>query len=67
MADLQRMKSAVEVRPAVMPRGKIDPEDVRRLMTKHGRGLRMSGSGTCEACKGSGMMNDKFLFSNISL
>ena len=67
MADLQRMKSAVEVRPAVMPRGKIDPEDMRRLMTKHGRGLRMSGSGTCEACKGSGMMNDKFLFSNISL
>ena len=67
MADLQRIKSAVEVRPAVMPRGKIDLEDMKRLMAKHGRGLRMSGSGTCEACKGSGMMNDKFIFSDISL
>ena len=47
-----RMKSAVEVRPE---------------MTKHGRGLRMSGSGTCEACKGSGMMNDKFIFGDIAL
>ena len=60
-----RMKSAV-VRPAVMPRGKIDPEDMRRLMTKHGRGLRMSG-GECEMCKGSGMMNDKFIFGDIAL
>ena len=66
MADLQRIKSAVEVRPAVMPRGKIDPEDMQRLMAKHGRGLRMAGD-ECEACKGSGMMNDKFIFSDIAL
>ena len=59
-----RMKSAVEVRPAVMPRGKIDPEDMRRLMTKHGRGLRMSG-GECEMCGGS--MNDKFIFADQAL
>ena len=61
-----RMKSAV-VRPAVMPRGKIDLEDMKRLIAKHGRGLRMSGSGTCEACKGSGMMNDKFIFADQAL
>ncbi len=64
MADLQRIKSAVEVRPAVMPRGKIDLEDMKRLMAKHGRGLRMAG-GECEMCGGS--MNDKFIFSDIAL
>ena len=64
MADLQRIKSAVEVRPAVLPRGKIEPEDMKRLMAKHGRGLRMAG-GECEMCGGS--MNDKFLFSDIAL
>ena len=60
-----KMKSAV-YRPAVekpiMSRGKFDPSKI-----KHGRGLRMSGSGTCEACKGSGMMNDEFLFQDIAL
>jgi len=66
MAELQKIRSAVEVRPAVMPRGKFVPEDMKRLMAKHGKGLRMSGSGTCEACKGSGM-NDKLLFSDIAL
>jgi len=43
-----RMKRAVEIRPAVMPRpavihrGKFDPSKL-----KHGNGLRMSGSGNC--------------------
>ena len=62
-----KMKSAVEIRPAVMPRGtavmprgKIDPSKL-----KHGNGLRMSGSGNCEVCGGS--MNDKFLFADASL
>jgi len=41
--------------------------DMKRKMAKHGKGLRMSGSGACEACKGSGMMNDKFLFADIAL
>ena len=54
------------MRPAVMPRRKIDVDEMKKNMTKHGKGLRMSGSGTCEACKGSGM-NDKFLFSDIAL
>ena len=54
-----KMKSAV-VRPAVMPRRKLDISHL-----KHGKGLRMSG-GACEMCKGSGM-NDKFLFSDIAL
>jgi len=40
MVDQQRIKSAVEVRPAVMSRGKFDPEDIKRLMAKHGKGLR---------------------------
>jgi len=54
MAELQKN------RPAVMPRGKLDPSKI-----KHGNGLRMSG-GECEMCKGSGM-NDKFLFADASL
>jgi len=53
MAVLQK------IRPAVMPRGKLDPSKI-----KHGNGLRMSG-GACEMCGGS--MNDKFFFNNISL
>ena len=64
MADLQKNKSVVEVRPAVMSRGKFDPEDMKRLMAKHGKGLRMAG-GECEMCGGS--MNDKFLFADIAL
>ena len=48
-----------------MPRGIIDPEDMKRLMAKHGRGLRMAG-GECEMCGGSSM-NDKFIFSDIAL
>ena len=48
-------------RTAVMPRGKIDPSKL-----KHGNDLRMSGNGTCEMCKGSGM-KDKFIFSDIDL
>ena len=54
MAELQK------IRPAVMPRGKLDPSKL-----KHGNGLRMSGSGNCELCGGS--MNDKFLFGDIAL
>ena len=53
-----RMKSAVVEKPSMA--------DMKRMMAKHGRGLRMSG-GECEACKGSGMMNDKFLFQDIAL
>ena len=39
----------------------------KSAVVKHGRGLRMSGSGECQSCNGTGMMNDKFLFSNIAL
>ena len=49
-----RMKSAVHRNPGL-----------DKLMTKHGKGLRMSG-GACEMCKGSGM-NDKFLFADQAL
>ena len=38
----------------------------KSAVVKHGRGLRMSG-GECQACNGSGMMNDKFLFGDIAL
>ena len=60
-----RMKSAVEMRPAVMPRGKFDPSKL-----KHGKGLRMSANGltmggNCEVCGRS--MNDKFLFADQAL
>ena len=54
MAELQKN------RPAIMPRGKIDPSKI-----KHGNGLRMSGNGTCDVCGGS--MNDIFIFHNILL
>jgi len=50
------------MRPAVV---RPDMEEIKKMMTKHGKGLRMSG-GECEACKGSGM-NDNFLFSDIAL
>ena len=36
----------------------------KSAVVKHGRGLIMSG-GECQACNGSGMMNDKFLFAII--
>jgi len=49
---------AVEMRPAVMPRRKFDPSQL-----KHGNGLRMSG-GMCQGC---GMMNDHFIFADASL
>jgi hypothetical protein len=51
-----RMKSAVVEKPSMA--------DMKRLMAKHGKGLRMSG-GECEMCGGS--MNDKFLFQDIAL
>jgi len=52
------------IRPAVV---RPDPRDmVKYFKNVKGKGLRVSGSGTCEACKGSGM-NDKFLFSDIAL
>jgi hypothetical protein len=54
MAGDGKMKTAVYRRPGL-----------DKLMTKHGKGLRMSG-GKCEACKGSGM-NDKFLFADQAL
>jgi len=53
MAGDGRMKSAVYRRPGL-----------DKLMTKHGKGLRMSG-GKCEMCGGS--MNDKFLFADQAL
>jgi len=56
MAELQKM------RPAVMPRGKLDPSKL-----KHGNGLRMSGSGNCEVCGGYMNMDDKFIFGNQAL
>ena len=40
--------------------------DLSKLNLKQGKGLRMSGSGACEMCKGSGM-NDKFLFADQAL
>jgi hypothetical protein len=50
-----RMKSAV-----------YRPPGLDKLMMKHGKGLRMSGSGaSCEVCGGS--MNDKFLFADQAL
>ena len=48
-----KMKTAVYRRPGL-----------DKLMTKHGKGLRMSG-GKCEMCGGS--MNDKFLFADQAL
>ena len=48
------------MRPAVVRRPGLD-----KLMTKHGEGLRMSGSGACEVCGGS--MNDKFLFADVAI
>ena len=53
------------MRPAVV---RYDPSkyDLSKLNLKHGKGLRMSGSGACEMCKGSGM-NDKFLFADQAL
>ena len=51
-----RMKSAVVEKPSMA--------DMKRLMAKHGKGLRMYG-GECEMCGGS--MNDKFLFQDIAL
>jgi hypothetical protein len=53
MAGDEKMKSAVYRRPGL-----------DKLMTKHGKGLRMSG-GKCEMCGGS--MNDKFLFADQAL
>jgi hypothetical protein len=50
------------MRPAVV---RPDMEEIKIMMTKHGKGLRMSGSGTCEMCGGS--MNDKFLFADQAL
>ena len=58
LAGNGKIKSAVVEKPSMA--------DMKRMMAKHGRGLRMSG-GECEACNGSGMMNDKFLFADISL
>jgi hypothetical protein len=53
MAGDGKMKTAVYRRPGL-----------DKLMTKHGKGLRMSG-GKCEMCGGS--MNDKFLFADQAL
>ena len=53
MAGDGRMKTAVS-----------RPPGLDKLMTKHGKGLRMSG-GKCEMCGGS--MNDKFLFADQAL
>ena len=39
----------------------------KSAVVKHGRGLRMSGSGECQSCNGTGMMNDKFIFGDIAL
>ena len=38
----------------------------KSAVVKHGRGLRMSG-GECQACNGTGMMNDKYIFGDIAL
>ena len=57
LAGNGKFKSAVVEKPSMA--------DMKRMMAKHGKGLRMSG-GECEACKGSGM-NDKFLFGDIAL
>jgi len=61
MAGDGKMRTAV-YRPAVEPRP--DMKELKKHMTKHGKGMRMSG-GECEMCGGS--MNDKFLFSDIAL
>ena len=50
-----KMKTAV-VRPS--------HRDVEKYM--RGKGMRLSG-GACEACHGSGIQNDKFIFANASL
>ena len=39
----------------------------KSAVVKHGRGLRMSGSGECQSCNGTGMMNDKYIFGDIAL
>jgi hypothetical protein len=60
--DLHELRSAVEMRPAVMPRRKFDREEMEKLMFK-GRGLRMSG-GMCQGC---GMQNDAFIFADQAI
>ena len=64
----RRMRPAVERTPD-LPDRRMRPAVVRydlsKLNLKHGKGLRMSGSGACEMCGGS--MNDKFLFADASL
>jgi len=52
MAGDGKMKTAVYRRPGL-----------DKLLTKHGKGLRMSG-GMCQGC---GMMNDKFIFADQAL
>jgi len=56
-----RMKSAVVEKPSMA--------ELRKMMAKHGKGLRMSANGLTMGgkCQGCGMMNDKFLFADQSL
>ena len=65
----RKWRNAVERTPD-LPDRRMRPAVVRpdlsKLNLKHGKGLRMSGSGaSCEVCGGS--MNDKFLFADQAL
>jgi hypothetical protein len=55
------------MRPAVV---RPDPRELKKYFKNvKGKGLRMSANGLTMGgkCQGCGMMNDKFLFSDIAL
>ena len=69
--DFSKWKNAVErspgMRPAVV---RPDPRELKKYFKNvKGKGLRMSANGLTMGgkCQGCGMMNDKFLFSDIAL
>ena len=59
--DFSKWELAVEKSPGIRP----DPRNLKKYFKNvKGKGLKMSGSGTCQGC---GMQNDKFIFQDIAL